>query len=118
MRAAHSRCAADHAMSHHVQAEGQLGECMLYTLAEWVKEQLPGWLEQSVIERSMPAATSTADATLSPAAGKEVMSAFIMLTCLHVYNLVNLQQNKFCSRLTTAPQPALYFLMADIYGVP
>lgn len=85
LHAAHSGCAVGHEIvSHHVQAEGQLGECMLYTLAEWVKEQLPGWLEQSVVERSMPAATSTADATLSPAAGKEVMSAFTMLTCLHV----------------------------------
>ena len=63
--------------------EGQLGECMLYTLAEWAKEQLPGWLEQSVVERSTPAASGTADAALSPAAGKEVTSASIMiLTCL------------------------------------
>lgn len=31
---------------------------MLYNLAEWAKEHLPEWLEQSVVERSMPAATA------------------------------------------------------------
>lgn len=43
------------------QAESQLGECMLYNLAEWAKEHLPEWLEQSVVERSMPAASASVD---------------------------------------------------------
>lgn len=34
---------------------------MLYNLAEWAKEHLPEWLEQSIVERSMPAAASTVD---------------------------------------------------------
>ena len=50
---------------------------MLYTLAEWVKEQLPGWLEQSVVERSMPAATNAADPALASTTGKEVITAVI-----------------------------------------
>lgn len=61
------------------QAEGQIGECMLYTLAEWVKEQLPGWLEQSVVERSLPAASGAADTTLTPAAVTEVICLLLFL---------------------------------------
>ena len=43
-----------------MQAQTQLGECMLYNLAEWAKDQIPQWLEQSIAERSLPAAVSTA----------------------------------------------------------
>ncbi len=34
---------------------------MLYNLAEWAKEQIPQWLEQSIVERSMPAAAPVAE---------------------------------------------------------
>jgi len=54
-----------------MQAETQLGECMLYNLAEWAREQIPHWLEQSIVERSMPAAAA-APAAESQAAAKEV----------------------------------------------
>ena len=53
-----------------MQAETQLGECMLYNLAEWAKDQIPQWLELSIAERSLPAAVSTAQVQ---AAIKEVM---------------------------------------------
>lgn len=43
------------------EAEAQLGECMLYNLAEWAREQIPHWLEQSIVERSMPAAAPVAE---------------------------------------------------------
>lgn len=42
------------------EAGTQLGECMLYNLAEWAKDRIPQWLEQSIAERSLPAAVSTA----------------------------------------------------------
>lgn len=45
------------------EAETQLGECMLYNLAEWAKEQIPHWLEQSIVERSMPAVAPAAEQT-------------------------------------------------------
>ena len=47
---------------------------MLYNLAEWAKEQLPEWLEQSIVERSMPAAAAPVD-PVAPSA-KEVHFAF------------------------------------------
>ncbi|KAL3151932.1 positive regulation of androgen receptor activity protein [Trebouxia sp. C0010 RCD-2024] len=52
------------------EAESQLGECMLYNLAEWAKEQLPEWLEQSIVERSMPAAAAPVD-PVAPSAKEE-----------------------------------------------
>lgn len=52
-----------------MQAGTQLGECMLYNLAEWAREQIPRWLEQSIVERSMLAAAPAAE---SQAAVKEV----------------------------------------------
>ena len=61
-----------------MQAETQIGECMLYTLAEWAKEQLAGWLEESVIERSQPSTTKAADAAAGPAQVKEVRSMLMM----------------------------------------
>ena len=54
-----------------MQAGGQLGECMLYNLAEWAREQLPEWLEQSIVERSMPAAAAPMDPVVQTSA-KEV----------------------------------------------
>jgi len=60
---------AEHAFTDGMQAETQLGECMLYNLAEWAREQIPHWLEQSIVERSMPAAAPAAE---SQAAVKEV----------------------------------------------
>lgn len=54
------------------QAESQLGECMLYNLAEWAKEHLPEWLEQSIVERSMPAAAAPVDFVAHTSA-KEVL---------------------------------------------
>lgn len=44
---------------------------MLYNLAEWAKDHLPEWLEQSIIERSMPAAAGPVDAVAHTSA-KEV----------------------------------------------
>ena len=56
-----------------MQAESQLGECMLYNLAEWAREQLPEWLEQSIVERSMPAASAAATSDpVAQASAKEV----------------------------------------------
>ena len=55
-----------------LQAEEQIGECMLYTLAEWAKEQLTEWLEESVVERSQPSASNASDTAASPAQAKEV----------------------------------------------
>lgn len=66
-------------MELYLQAEGQLGECMLYNLAEWAKERLPEWLEQSIVERSMPAPAAPAD-PLAHTAAKEVLLLTLVLT--------------------------------------
>lgn len=55
-----------------LQAEGQIGECMLYTLAEWAKEQLADWLEESVVERSQPSASNASETAATPTQAKEV----------------------------------------------
>lgn len=50
---------------------------MLYNLAEWAKEQLPDWLEQSIVERSMPAATAPVDPVAPSAKEVYLPSSFI-----------------------------------------
>lgn len=48
---------------------------MLYNLAEWAKEHLPEWLEQSIVERSIPAAAAPVDPVAHTSA-KEVPTWF------------------------------------------